>query len=198
MPKKHMPDKHMPDKHMPGNDNRMHSDAWWIRALDGELTSEEQRAWEAHLVRCARCRLEWEALAGMDRLFVTTPVPASSPDFVAKTAAKVGRAAWRQRLASLLGGLFIVAVLIVAEILAFNAIFSGVTRVGGTLLASRDLLFQAWMRIWVSLIALGDATLPLMCIGLAAALLLVMPNGILATLTFLLVRRQRRAQSVKA
>lgn len=191
-----MPEKHLSEKHLPENNKKMHSDAWWMRVLDDELTSEEQRAWERHLARCARCRLEWDALVDMDRLFAATPVPPSPPEFVVKTAAKVERAAWRRRLAGLLGGLFIVAVLIVVEILAFNAIFSGVTRVGGTLFASRDLLFQAWMRIWVSFIALGDATLPLMCIVLAAALLLIAPNGILATLTFLLVQRQRRAKAL--
>ncbi len=183
---------------MPEKKYRMHSDAWWIRALDDELTRGEQRAWEAHLAQCARCRLEWNALTDLDQLFVTTPVPASPPDFVTETVAKVERAAWRRRLARWLGGLFIIAVLLVVEIAVFNAVFSSVTRVGGTLLASRDLLFQAWMRIWVSLIALGNVTLPLMCIALTASLLLIMPNGILATLAFVFIRRQRRKGAVRA
>jgi anti-sigma factor RsiW len=182
---------------MPDTAYDMHNDTWWMRALDGELTPEEQRAWEAHLVRCARCRLEWDALADLDQLFTTTSVPAPSPGFVAKTIAKVERAAWRRQVASLLGGGFIIAVILLVEVAVFNAVFSDVTRMGEAVLASRDVLFQTWMRIWVSLIALGDM-LPLTLIVLVASLLLVMPSGILATLTFVLVQRQRGKASVGA
>ncbi len=166
-------------------------DGWWTRALDGELSPAEQRAWEAHLAICASCRLEWEALRDIDRLFAATPPPAPPADFVAKTVAAVEKVSRRRWLARLLGGVFIVSIILLAEILAFNMIFSDITQAGGALLASRSLLFQTLMRIWVSLIALGDMLLPLALGMLSVSLLLLMPNGILATLTFLLLRRQR-------
>ena len=192
MPDKPMPDKPMPDKPMPDKIYHMHQDRWWIRALDGELTADERRAWNAHLAQCERCRLEWNALVDLDQLLAATPAPLPAPDFVAQTATRVKRTAWRRRLARLLGGFFILGVLLVVELSVVSAVFSSVARIGSVLLASRDVLFQALMRIWVSFIALGDAALPLLCIALAAGLLLVMPNGILATLTFVLLRRQRR------
>lgn len=188
----------MPDnKALPDKVYDVHDDTWWIRAWEGELTPDEQRAWEEHLTRCERCRLEWDTLADVDRLFATTPVPAPSSDFVVKTVAKVERALWRRQVASLLGGFFIVAVILLVEVAVFNAVFSDVTRMGEAVLASRDVLFQTWMRIWVSLIALGDM-LPITLIVLVASLLLVMPNGILATVTFVLIRRQRGKASTGA
>jgi hypothetical protein len=140
---------------------------------------------------CANCRLEWEALRDIDRLFAATPPPAPSADFVAKTVAKVEKVSRRRWLARLLGGVFIVSIILLAEILAFKMIFSDITQVGGVLLASRSLLLQTLMRIWVSFIALGDMLLPLALGMLGVSFLLLMPNGILATLTFFLLRRQR-------
>ena len=41
----------MPEKlKMPSQD--MHSEAWWIRVLDDELTPDEEVRWGAHLLEC--------------------------------------------------------------------------------------------------------------------------------------------------
>ncbi len=71
------------------NNVDMHSDEWWMRAMDGALTLEEQRAWEGHLSQCAACREEWRALMELDQLFESVPVAVPSADFTAKTLVRL-------------------------------------------------------------------------------------------------------------
>ena len=35
----------------------MHSEAWWIKALDGELNPAEQVLWEIHHMQSQNCRV---------------------------------------------------------------------------------------------------------------------------------------------
>ncbi|MGC9400472.1 MAG: hypothetical protein ACP5HM_15235 [Anaerolineae bacterium] len=167
------------------------NEEWWRRALEGALTPAEQQRWAAHRSTCERCRQEWDALLEVDRLFTTVPVPTPPENFVMETAARVKGALRRQRRARIWGSVFLVGVVLLIELLICGVVFSDLVQAGDAVFASRDLLLQALMRLWVGFIAFSDVVLPLLLGMLLLSLLVVMPNGVLATLALVLLRRRR-------
>ena len=174
----------------------MHSEAWWVRLMDGALTFAEQQVWEAHLDGCARCRQEWEMLTAVDLCLAAAPVlPELSPDFTAETVRRVvQRQRMRKLLSAIVGTLIVVGV--TALILhylgaAYAALEWGISAV----LSSRRMLFRSLMQILVELMLSWRAALPFIA-GFALLLyLIIMPNGILVTAALLWLSRRRRREN---
>jgi len=76
----------------------MHTEAWWIRVLDHELTPAEQRQWEAHLQACEACRSEWAALAAVDQRLREGSIPLAPAGLGGEVVARALRAQRRLRL----------------------------------------------------------------------------------------------------
>lgn len=71
-------------------------------ALDGMLSSEEQKAFEGHLRSCVGCQGHWVRWQQVDALLAAEPVAAPAPDFSARVLERVSQRGQRQR--RLLGG----------------------------------------------------------------------------------------------
>ncbi len=169
----------------------MHSEAWWLRALEGDLTPDEQRAWEGHLALCQPCHAEWSALMELDALFAAAPTPTPPAGFMTATLARLERTRRYRRWAASLGGLILILVVAGLELLAFGALFSDLGRMAAVLGASHNILWQMFLQISVSLITFFQNIMPCALILSALYLSFLMPNGLLATLTVIFVRQRR-------
>ncbi len=192
----------MPENHKtPLSEEPLHGDLWWNRALDGSLTPAQQRMWEAHLETCERCRLEWQAIHQVDLWLDEVKAeagalrpPALSPVFTDET---VRRILQRQRLRRLLS--FLVGALIVTLVsaLVLGQVSSVVVSLEHGLSAAfsaRQTLFNSFVNVTVNLIAAWKAALPFLVGFALLTFLLLMPNGLIATLVvFWLAKRHQRA-----
>jgi anti-sigma factor RsiW len=187
----------MPRNDMAQNETtRMHSDAWWQRAIEGALSRDESRRWQRHLKVCEACRREWQALAKVDRLLRTAPpVPQLSEDFTQRTVAQVVRRQRWRRLLSYVVGTLIVALVTVMVYDTVSSTFASLERTVSVLLSSWQLLFSSLMRTSVDLIVTGKAIAPLLVAMVSGMLLFLMPNGALATMMFVWFSRRGRASS---
>ncbi len=177
----------------------MHSEAWWMRALDGELSGAEERAWQAHLAQCLSCRQEWAALTHMEALLRTAPPPPVLPaDFTARTVTAITQ---KQRLRSLLRflvGFMLLALTIWMGLGYCNIALGELIQTVGMVVSSRQILFAALMRTLVGLALTVKTFLPLI-VGIAAALfLLLAPNSVLATVAMVRFAQKRQARSATA
>ncbi|HOT93286.1 MAG TPA: zf-HC2 domain-containing protein [Anaerolineae bacterium] len=177
----------------------MHSEAWWMRALDGELTCAEERAWQAHLAQCPSCRQEWTALTQVETLLRTaTPPPLLPDDFTARTVTVIAQ---KQKLRAMLR--FIVGFVLFALVawvgLGYcSATLHELVQTVGAVIASRQILFAALMRTLVGLALTVKTFLPLIA-GIAVALFLfLMPNSVLATVAMVRLSQKRQARSTAA
>jgi predicted anti-sigma-YlaC factor YlaD len=190
----------MPENHnTPLSKEPIHGDAWWFRALEGSLTPEQQRLWEQHLQTCDRCRLEWEAvqqvdlwLEGVKAEAKTLSPPALSSAFTDKAVRRIRQ---RQRLRRLLGFLAGTLIVVVVSVLVLGQVSSAVASLEYGLSAAftaRQTLFNSFVNIMVNLIAAWREALPFL-VGLALlTFLLLMPNGLIATLViFWLAKRNQ-------
>lgn len=175
----------------------MHTDMWWMRALEGELTENETEAWELHLETCEVCRREWEALMDLDRFFTSVPDPTPPVDFVEKTMGRWTEVRRQRRNRGVVVGILLVVITLAVEIVVLGSVFNDVVRIASTFLASRDILIQTLMRVGVGIVSMGQRLVPY-ALGLATlTFFLTMPNGVLATLAVLMVRRRRIQESVE-
>lgn len=170
----------------------LHSDAWWMRAFEGELSAQESLLWEAHLQQCEKCRVEWDAIMRVDMLLRTAPPPPSvAESFAVQTAVRVVQ---KQRLRRLLSfwATSLLVVLVSWIVLGFlGSTYSSLGRVVGFVISGRQVLFGSLMRTLVSLFVSWKTVLPGVLALVGTAFLLLMPNGILATLLiFWFARRQ--------
>jgi anti-sigma factor RsiW len=175
----------------------MHSDEWWERILDGALTADEERAWEVHLDRCSACRREYQALMNLDVLFETVPVPEAPEGFAERTLQRWELAKRRRALWAALGIVVVLLGLVILQALALGSTYVDVTRALSAFAASRDMLLQALMRASLGLMATGKAIVPLALILSAVLLFFLMPNGVLATLAILMVRKRGEPTGVE-
>jgi len=183
---------------MPRNDiDDMHSDAWWMRVMDNDLTLDEERRWQAHLAECQMCRLEWEAIARVDVMLRTAAPPPKLPDdFTMRTVTQITRKQKLRRLLSFMAGVVIFAVVAWAGGICFDVTLASVVRAVNAVISSRQILLAAFVRTLVGLTATVQTFLPLM-FGLAAAgMLFLAPNSLMATAVFVWYRR-RRSQSAR-
>jgi anti-sigma factor RsiW len=169
----------------------MHSDSWWIRALEGDLKREEEDAWETHLETCQVCQAEWEALTALDLLLQQAPVPQPPPDFVARTVTQVVEAQQRGRKWRFVVGAVLVVIVLLVEIMVLGSLYTDAANLVTALLGAREMLFPALMRTGVGLITLAKAVAPFALLLTLVGFFILMPNGALATLALIMVRRQR-------
>jgi anti-sigma factor RsiW len=177
----------------------MHSDAWWMRVCEGTLSPQEEASWEAHLAQCESCRQEWAAMAQVDVFLRTaTPPPMLAVEFTART---VERITHKQKLRQMLR--FVVGALVLGLVAWIGWVYFGVALSSAlnalvVMISGRQILFDALMRTLVGLAVTIKSLLPLM-LGIAGALLLLLtPNGILASVALVWVTRRKRAGSTAA
>jgi anti-sigma factor RsiW len=173
----------------------MHSDAWWIRVMDGDLTVAERLQWEAHLQTCERCRNEWAALSRVDAFLLDAPAPpALSPDFTAATVQMiVYKQRWRRYL-SFLAGLLIV---VVVTALFFGLMGPTLTSLGQgmrAIVSARQALFHSLVQTMLALIVRWRTALPFILGASVLAYALMMPNGLLMTVAIVWLSGHRRTQ----
>jgi predicted anti-sigma-YlaC factor YlaD len=177
----------------------MHSDAWWMRVCEGELSPQEESSWQVHLVQCETCRLEWAALAQIDMLLRTAaPPPMLALNFTART---VERITHKQKLRRMLG--FVVGTMLLGLVAwigwaYFGATLSSVAHTLSVMISGRQVLFTALMRTLVGLAVTVRALLPLL-LGIAVAMFLFLaPNSILASVVVVWYSRRKRAAGTAA
>ncbi|MBD3257164.1 hypothetical protein GF377_01930 [candidate division GN15 bacterium] len=172
----------------------MHSEAWWIRLLDGDLTSEEQRRWEMHLSTCLTCQKEWAALLRLDEVMRAVPEPPKlSQRFTDTTVGIVRRKQRLRRLLSFLGGGLILTLVSVLVFAYIGSAYAALEHSLDVVISARQILFRSLIQTWVSLIVSWRSLLPF-AIGLTVATyLLIMPNGLMVTLGLLWLSRHRRS-----
>ena len=171
----------------------MHSEAWWIRLMDDELTAVERIRWEAHLAQCPRCQKEWEAVAYVDDLLRFAPAPQALP--VEFTWATVDRIMQRQRLRRLLtflAGAAIVTLVAVLVFVCMGSALSVVERGLGTVVAARQMLFRSVMQVVLTLFFGWRSILPFVLGLLALGYLVLMPNGFLVTAALIWLSGHKR------
>lgn len=187
----------MPIHNMKAQAWDMHSDEWWMKVWEGDLTVEESRLWEAHLAQCAACRQEWEALTRVeDMLRVAPPLPAMSAEFSVRVVEHVVRRQRLKRLLTFLGGLFVIAFIAGCVLLTIGPAFFSVERLLLALYTARHLLFGALVRTVVGLLSVWEMVVPLVILVSGLGFLLLMPNSILATVALFWFSRRRKAEVV--
>ncbi|HNT75022.1 MAG TPA: hypothetical protein PKH77_08395 [Anaerolineae bacterium] len=171
-----------------------HSEEWWERAFEDDISVQEARLWEKHLVQCAECRREWEALRQLDTILRTAPpAPMLDASFTTRTVTRAVQKQHLRSLLSFLGSAFIIA--LVAWVV-LNFLGNAYVSLGHALHVVRSewqLLFTSLLQTVLALFTGWKIILPFL-LGLAAlSFLLLMPNGVLATLLFLWLSRRRPA-----
>lgn len=199
------------------------TEAWWIRALEDELglgsvanhdwrcglgsvanhgwrcglSATERRTWHQHLAVCDVCRAEWEALMQVESILYDAPAPPPlSADFTART---LQRLAWRQRLQfglTWLGGLVMVSFVTLLVLSAFGSLLSQANQCFIVLRAGWDVLLDGMIHLTTGFLIAGQKVLPVALTLAGILLLLMMPNGILATYAFVLVKQGRQRPSL--
>ncbi len=197
------------------------TEAWWIRALEDELDSvsglgsasgldsvanqgwrcglseTERRTWHQHLAVCDVCRAEWEALMRVESILYDAPAPPPlSADFTART---LQRLAWRRRLQfglTWLGGLVMVSFVTLLVLSAFGSLLSQANQCFIVLRAGWDVLLSGMIHLTTGFLIAGQKVLPVALTMAGFLLLLMMPNGILATYAFVLVKQGRQRPSL--
>ena len=59
--------------------------------LDGDITSDDARALEAHLSACSSCRSEWEVLVAVDRVLADDSLSRAPAGFERSVATEIAR-----------------------------------------------------------------------------------------------------------
>jgi uncharacterized protein YacL len=161
--------------------------------MDGELTLDEQRVWQAHLDRCAQCQREWEMIAMVEVALAEAPEPpALSPDFAVATAKRVVQRQRLRRLLSAIVGTLIVVVIAALILRYVGAVYEALEWSVSAVLSARQMLFRALMQTFVGLILSWKAVLPFIGAMMLLLCLIVMPNGIMVTIALLCLSRRRR------
>ena len=171
---------------------KMHSEAWWTRAMDAELSPEEERAWQQHLATCASCRAEWKAWLEVETLFQSAPLPELPAAFVEDTLARWEAARRRRYAIGLVSAFFLILLVWGLILVSGSSCLRDILNAGDVLLASRELLFHALLRVGASLTGLGSNIFPWLLGACAFLYFSLVFNGTLAaTVTLLLVNKKR-------
>ncbi len=174
----------------------LHSEAWWIRLMDDEVTAEERVRWDAHLAHCTRCQEEWKAMIFVDAALRAAPAPEALPvGFTAATVDRIKRQQRLRRLLAFVAGTFIVT-LVAMLVLALAGSALGVVEQGFiAVVAGRQALFRSVMHMVLVLFFGWQAILPFVLGLLAVGYLLLMPNGLLFTAALIWLSGHRRAMA---
>jgi hypothetical protein len=172
----------------------VHSEAWWIRLIDDDLTQVERRRWHAHLRACEVCRAQLASMQKVDALLRSAPEPPSlSAEFTVVTVQRAMKRQQLRRLLSFLGGVLLVAVVSLVAFWSLGSVFSAVGRGIEAVISARQVLFRSLVHTFVGLILSWKTLLPFVLGLTVLAGLLVMPNGLLVTvaIAWLSSRRSR-------
>jgi len=171
----------------------MHDEAWWVRLVDGALTDEERRAWQAHLVHCSDCRREWAMVSAVEEALLSAPAPPRlSPDFTIVTTQRILQRQRRRRLLSALVGTLIVVAITAVILRYLGAAYVAIESTVSAVLAARQMLFRSLMHTLVGLMVSWRAVLPFVAGLTLLVYLIVMPNGLMVTAALLWLSRRRR------
>lgn len=170
--------------------SEMHSEIWWERALDGELSAEEQRLWDEHLASCEPCRQEWAALAQVDWMLRMTPAPALPVGFEQRTLARVHQSHRQRRALTMLAGGVGLLLLVVLAGFTLTTTFLTLGQTLDFIVAEWNILLVTLVRPLISILVAARVLIPLLLLAAAISLLVLIPNGALATLAYLWVSRR--------
>ncbi|MBN2004095.1 MAG: hypothetical protein JXA21_12135 [Anaerolineae bacterium] len=172
----------------------MHDEAWWLRAMDGDLSQSEYLLWEDHLDQCEACRREWKALMGLDSLLRTAdPPPILSKDFTTRTVTRILRQQLVQRLVSSVSSIVIILFVSLLVLQFLGSAFTSVERTATFVIAERQILLNAFVQTLLGLLASWKVMFPLMLGVSFLAFLFLMPNGVATTLLIFWLARRRFA-----
>jgi len=181
----------MPRNHI----DDMHSEAWWMRVVEGKLTPDENRRWQEHLVHCQTCHQEWETMTRVDMLLRTaTPPPLLPEDFTMRTIELITRKQKLRRLLSFITGVLIFTLVAGVGLTYFDVTLTSLVRAANAVISSRQILFAALVRTLIELTIAVKTLLPLMLGVTGAVLLFITPNGMMATAAVLWYSRRQRAR----
>jgi len=170
-----------------------HSEEWWLRALDAELSATETTAWLAHRQVCLSCCREWDTLMQVEGLLRATPaLPALPATFTART---VTQALQRQRLQSIARALaagLIVGVVTWLILGWLGSAYFSLEQFFYFILGGRQAIFQSCVLLLDTLLVTWQRLLPWVLLGTGLLTLLLMPNGIAATFLVVWMAQQRR------
>ncbi len=176
-----------------------HSEGWWIRLMDDDLTAEERARWDEHLRGCARCQREWEAMAIVDMaLAMAPPVPTLPLEFTAATVERIARKQRTRRLLTTLGGIAVVGLVSLVIALSLGSTWMALDRTIGALLSARQIVFRSLVQTLVGLVLSWKAVLPYVVGGTIALYLVLMPHGVLVTAALYWFLRRNRVATVGA
>jgi len=170
----------------------MHSDEWWMRVMEGVLSAYESHIWEVHLTQCAQCRLEWDAFRAVDQLLLTAPPPPQlNTMFTGQTTALVMQKQRLRQLLNFLGSAFIVLLVSWGVLSFLGATYLALGRVLSFMFVGRQVLFNSLIHTLLALFNGWKTFLPFALFFIGVGFMLLMPNGMLATMfIFWLSRRQ--------
>lgn len=113
---------------------------WMSLAQDGQLGSVESRRMHEHLMTCAECKAQWNAMMTLSQMFHAAPMVGPQPGFMLRLQARMAyREEQRRRL--------LVAILLAVGVIAllFLALPSILSLVGLT----GQLLLPRWIVLYV-------------------------------------------------
>jgi len=170
----------------------MHSDEWWLRVFEGTLSTPESRLWATHLAKCTQCRLEWAAFQAVEQTLLTAPPPPMlNMAFTAQTTARVMKKQQLQQLLHFLGSVFVIAFVAWGVLSFLGTTYLSVERTLSFIFLGRQVLFSSLVHTLLALFTSWKTLLPFTLFFSGVILMLLMPNGMLATwFIFWLARRQ--------
>lgn len=172
----------------------MHSETWWIRVMDDDLTEAERLRWEAHLAVCSRCQEEWVMLSRVDAFMAEPPpAPVLGPEFTALTVERIKHQRQWHRYLSFLGGLLVV---LIAAALVLNTVGSALVSFEqgiGAVIFARQTLFHSLVQTFIGILVRWRTALPYIVGGALLSYAMMMPNGLLMTFAIVWLSSRRRA-----
>lgn len=170
----------------------LHSDSWWERVLDGELTCAEELVWQAHLAECSVCRYELSSMMQVDTMLRTgLPAPQLSPEFKMKTVNRIDRQFRLRRWLNSIASIFLITLVTWFVLGSMNGAFDTVSRAVNALIAGREVLWGSLVRTALGLLVTWKAMLPLIVGWTLLSFLLLVPNGLMATLAVFWFSRRK-------
>lgn len=175
----------------------MHTEAWWIRVLDDELTPDEGLRWKAHLLTCESCRQELAALTRLDVFLSRAPAPPALPaDFTDTTVQMIAnKQRWRRMLGFLAGSLGVAAASLLIAGVA-GSMLSSFGQGVGVMYTAREVLLHSVVQTVLALLVRWRTILPYMVGTALVGYVFAMPNGLLMTFAFVWLSSPRRARGV--
>jgi hypothetical protein len=171
----------------------MHSEAWWMRLMDDDLSPREEQLWQAHLEACESCRREWAAWIQADALMRVVPTPPPVPEgFTTRTVQQIVQKQRLRRLLTFLAGALIVAAVSLIVFSFVGSADASLERGLGAVISARQVLFRSLVQTLVSLLLRWKTLLPFVVGTMLCAYVLAMPNGLIVTMGLVWLSRRRQ------